>query len=189
MGPPPTFCALKGQVHPHLETFIRQEWLTIHFQVLTESCNRPKGPSSKSWKGCALACIWVCPQVPPWWLHTVQDNPDPKPGADGKRPPPCDVATLQWWRLPMSPYVPTTPSWRRLQKINYGSSSGPLTPPHDETDMGPMIIVVLLCLFCFPMRKTSNPHKPGLWVWEIKKTKAGDLITSLSIEKPNLRSR
>lgn len=58
-----------------------------------------------------------------------------------------------------------------LQKTMTDGSSIPL-----KADIGPIIIVVLVCIFASSIGKAQNIHKPGPWVWKLRKTETGKLI-------------
>ena len=45
-----------------------------------------------------------------------------------------------------------------------------------KADIGPIIIVVLFCIFASSIGKVQNIHKPGPWVLKLRKTEIGKLI-------------
>lgn len=49
-------------------------------------------------------------------------------------------------------------------------------PPPLKADIGPIIIVVLFCIFASSIRKVQNIHKPGPWVLKLRKTEIGKLL-------------
>lgn len=94
-----------------------------------------------------------------------KENPDPQPGANKQKHPVVFVT-------PITIKVARVTLWTHHTQLKETidmtdeSSLGPPTPK-DKTNVGPRIMVVLLCLFCLPMGKDSIPINQNLG-WKSK---------------------
>lgn len=83
-----------------------------------------------------------------------------------------------WWTQTRAAHSVPTVILRALTSLwtDVQGATRQTAHPGQEWD-GPMTVVVLSSHLCLPMGKVHNPHKPRLWVWDLRKTEFREFIS------------